>query len=84
AIRFSSVATISGAAIGQCLSRSYGPNDDPGGRMDNQSRRDLLVGGAIVVMFLGAFILPFNALGLLLIGGGALLILTLILKAVRE
>jgi hypothetical protein len=52
--------------------------------MDNQSRRDLLVGGAIVVMFLGAFILPFSALGLLLIGGGALLILTLILKAVRE
>lgn len=52
--------------------------------MGNQSKRDVLVGGAILVMFLGAYILSVSALGLLLIGGGALLILTLILKAVRE
>ena len=52
--------------------------------MDSQSKRDLTAGTAILLMFLGAFILPFSALGLLLIGGGALLILTLILKAVRE
>jgi hypothetical protein len=52
--------------------------------MDSQSKRDLTAGGAILLMFLGAFILSVSSLGLLVIAGGALLILTLILKAVRE
>jgi hypothetical protein len=49
--------------------------------MGNQSRHDLIAGGAIIVMFIGAFILPVTSLGLLLIATGAITILLLILKA---
>ena len=52
--------------------------------MDTQSKRDLMAGGAILLMFLGAFLLSVSSLGLLLIGGGAVLIFTLILKVVRD
>ena len=50
--------------------------------MNSQSKRDLIAAG--LLMFLGAFMLSFSSSALLLIGAGALLILTLIVKAVRE
>jgi len=52
--------------------------------MDSQSKRDVTAGGAILLMFLGAFLLSVSSLGLIGIGVGAFLLLMLILKAVRE
>lgn len=52
--------------------------------MNSQSKRDLTAAGAILLMFLGAFMLSFSSSALLLIGAGALLILMLIVKVVRE
>lgn len=60
------------------------PTSHHGARMNSQSKRDLIASGAILLMFLGAFMLSFSSSALLLIGAGALLILALIVKAVRE
>ncbi len=48
--------------------------------MNNQSKLDLIAGGAILVMFLGAFMLTVSALGLLMIAGSIIVMLFLFLK----
>jgi hypothetical protein len=52
--------------------------------IDSQSKRDLTAGGAILLMFVGAFILPVSSLGLLPIIVGAFVILFLILKVLLQ
>jgi hypothetical protein len=45
--------------------------------LDSQVKRDLVAAGAILLMFLGAFILPTTSLGLVSIGMGAFVIILL-------
>jgi hypothetical protein len=52
--------------------------------IDSQLKQDLAAAGAILFMFLGAFILAISPLGLFLIGAGAVVLTLLILKAVRR
>jgi hypothetical protein len=52
--------------------------------MDSQSKLDLVAGGAILIMFLGAFILIVSSLGLFMIAGGAVVMLFLFLKTLRR
>jgi hypothetical protein len=52
--------------------------------MDSQSKRDLVAGSAILIMFIGGFILEVSALGLLLMAAGGIVILLLILKVLRK
>jgi hypothetical protein len=52
--------------------------------MKSQTNRDFLAGGAILLMFIGAFILSVTALGLMLIAVGAIAILFLSLRAIRQ
>lgn len=52
--------------------------------MNNQSKLDLIAGGAILTMFIGAFILSFTALGFVLIAGGAIVMLFLFLMLFRK
>lgn len=52
--------------------------------MTRESKRDLAAAGAILTMFLGAFILPVSPFGLLLIAGGAMAMLLLMLNALRK
>ena len=54
------------------------------GSMDSQSKQDMGVAGGLISMFLGAFILRFSSLGLILIGLGAISIMLLILKVLRD
>ena len=52
--------------------------------MNNQSKLDLIAGGAILTMFVGAFILSLSAFGFLLIGAGAIVMLFLFLMFFRK
>jgi uncharacterized protein HemY len=52
--------------------------------MDSQSKQDLVAGAAVLLMFLGAFMLPSSSTGLVLIGAGTLVVLFLLLKVLRE
>ena len=52
--------------------------------MDIQSKQDLGAAGAIILMFLGAFLLPLSWVGLLLMGIGAVAIVLLIWKVLRR
>lgn len=52
--------------------------------MNNQSKLDLIAGGAILTMFIGAFILPLSAFGFVLIGAGAIAMLVLFLMLFRK
>lgn len=52
--------------------------------MHHQSKLDLIAGGAILTMFIGAFILPLSALGFVLIGAGAIVMLFLFLMLFRK
>jgi hypothetical protein len=52
--------------------------------MDSQSKLDLIAAGAILSMFLGAYALTVSRMGLLLIVGGAAVMLVLMLRAVRN
>lgn len=52
--------------------------------MDIQSKQDLAAAGAIILMFLGAFLLPLGWVGLLLMGIGAISIVLLMLKVLRH
>ncbi|HLO20867.1 MAG TPA: hypothetical protein VK192_10295 [Sphingomicrobium sp.] len=51
--------------------------------MDSQSKLDLVAGGAILLMLLGAFMLTISSLGLIMIAGAAILMLFLFLKILR-
>lgn len=51
--------------------------------MDSQSKLDLIAGGAILVMFLGAYTLTVSRLGLLMIAGGIIVMLFLFVKTFR-
>ena len=52
--------------------------------MDSQSKLDLIAAGAILTMFLGAYALTLSRLGLVLIVGGAVVMLLLMLQALRK
>ena len=52
--------------------------------MNKQSKLDLIAGGAILAMFLGAFILSLSPLGFVLIAGGAIVMLILFLITFRK
>lgn len=54
-----------------------------GGLVDSQSKLDLVAGGAILLMLLGAFMLTISSLGLIMIAGAAILMLFLFLKILR-
>ena len=51
--------------------------------MDNQSKRDLIAGAAILAMFIGAFTITVSSLGLFLIVGGAIVMLFLFVTTSR-
>jgi hypothetical protein len=51
--------------------------------MNSQNKQDLVAGGAILLMFLGAYTLTVSRLGLLMIGGGLIVMLFLFLKTFR-
>jgi hypothetical protein len=48
--------------------------------MEGQSKLDLIAAGAILIMFLGTYVLTLSRLGLVLIIGGAIVMLLLILN----
>jgi hypothetical protein len=52
--------------------------------MDNQTRLDLTAAGALLAMLLGAFVMTVSSLGLVLMAGGAIVMLFLFLKTFRE
>lgn len=52
--------------------------------MKNQARLDLIAAGAILVMFLGAFILSLSPLGFVLIAAGGIVMLVLFLMLLRK
>ncbi len=52
--------------------------------MYTQAKQDLGAAGAIIMMFLGAFLLPLSWVGLLLMGIGAVSIVLLIWKVLRD
>lgn len=52
--------------------------------MDSQSKLDLIAAGAILTMFLGVYALTLTRFGLVLIVGGALVVLLLMLKVLRK
>ena len=54
--------------------------DTTGGLVDNQTKRDLIAGGAILIMFLGAYALTISRLGLLMIASGGIVMLWLFAK----
>ena len=49
--------------------------------VQQQEKLDLVAGISILLMFIGAFILPTTALGFLLIGGGAVAMVILFVVA---
>ena len=49
--------------------------------MQQQAKLDIVAGISILLMFIGAFILPATALGFLLIGGGAAAMMILFVAA---
>jgi hypothetical protein len=55
-----------------------------GGLVSNQTRNDLVAGGAILMMFLGAFILTGSSIGLVLIACGVGVMLLLFLTTFRK
>lgn len=52
--------------------------------MNRQFKLDLIAGGAILVMFLGAFILSLSSLGFILITAGGIVMLVLFLMLLRK
>jgi hypothetical protein len=48
--------------------------------MNGQSKQDVVACAAVLLMFIGAFILPSSSLGLFLIASGAIVVLFLVLK----
>ena len=52
--------------------------------MAGQSKLDLVAAGAILIMFLGAYTLTLSRLGVVLIIGGAIVMLLLILNTYRK
>jgi len=52
--------------------------------MQHQSKLDLIAGGAILIMFIGAFILSLSPLGFVLIAAGAIVMLFLLLTLFRK
>jgi hypothetical protein len=51
--------------------------------MNSQNKQDLVAGGAILFMFLGAYTLIVSRLGLLMLASGVIVMLFLFLKTFR-
>jgi hypothetical protein len=51
--------------------------------MDRQSKLDLAAAGAILIMFLGVYVLTISRFGLLMIAGGVVVMLFLFVTAGR-
>ena len=51
--------------------------------MDSQSKLDLIAGGAILAMFMGAYMLTVSRWGLAIIIGGIVVMLVLYVKTLR-
>jgi hypothetical protein len=54
-----------------------------GGLMNSQSKLDLIAGGAILAMFMGAYMLTVSRWGLAIIIGGIVVMLVLYVKTLR-
>lgn len=52
--------------------------------MDDQSKNDLVAGGAILMMFIGAFVLTISSFGLVLMAIGGGVMVPLFLKTTRK
>jgi hypothetical protein len=52
--------------------------------MDNQAKLDLVAGAAILIMFIGAYVLTISRSGMLMIAGGTLAMALLFLKTLRS